>query len=393
MLPRSFAAAADALTEAQLRRRRGLKWSSTPPGVLPAWVADMDLPLAEPVLAAVRAALDRQDLGYPGDDPGGPAAWADWCARRHGHRPDQRYVSQHADVVTALAAVIELLTEPGEQVVVPTPAYPPFLAGVASLGRRVASAPLAAGSDGRARLDLDSIGAALQAGARVVLLCSPHNPAGRAWERAELTALAELVLAYDGWLVSDEVHADLVLPGARHVPTAAVGTEVAARTVTLAAASKAFGLTGLKYALAAVPEEALHRRLTERLQARGGNPGILGAVAAEAAWRHGQPWLDAALAYLAGNRELTVSALAALPGLRWQPHEATYLAWLDLRGAGLGDDPAAVLLDRARVAVNPGHSFALPAEQGDGRVRLIHGTSLPLLRQVLHRIDAVLESS
>jgi cysteine-S-conjugate beta-lyase len=378
----------DALTAVALGDKRGAKWADIPTDVLPAWIADSDLPMAEPVVAAIRAAIDRGDLGYPSEDQGPAEAWAVWCSRRHGWTPDVRYASPHGNVVAALSACIDVLTAPGEPVVVPVPAYPPFRLAVADLGRRPVEVSLTLESGHRPTLDLEAIGDALRAGARMVLLCSPHNPTGRCWSGPELEALAEVVLANDGWLISDEVFADITLPGAVHIPTASLAPEVSARTVTLTAASKAFATAGLKYALAVSPDETLHQRMLRRRHTRGATPGILGALAAEAAWLDGDAWLDAALEYLAARRAQVVAAMPRLPEVGCSPPEATYLAWLDLRRTPFASDPAAALLTRARVQLSDGAPFGAP-----GFTRLNFALPRPVLGEVLDRVAAALELS
>ncbi|GAB2950828.1 aminotransferase class I/II-fold pyridoxal phosphate-dependent enzyme [Micromonospora polyrhachis] len=381
--PASFAATADGITLEALRRKRGAKWTESPPDAIAAWVADSDLPLAPVVTTAIRAAVERGDLGYPHEDGAPVRAWAGWCERRYGWTPDVRHVSQHGNVVAALAACIDLLTEPGEPVVVPVPAYPPFLLAPGDLGRTAVPVPLVTDGSGRPTFDLDAIAAALRAGARLVLLCSPHNPTGRSWSVPELEQLAEVVLRHDGWLVSDEIFADVTLPGARHVPTASLAHEVAARTVTLAAASKAFGIAGLRYALAAAPDPELHMAIRHRRHVRGATPSALGAVATEAAWRGGDGWLDAALAYLDARRADLAAALPSLTGVRCHLPEATYLAWLDLRVTPFAIDPAAKLLAAARVHLSEGTPFGTA-----GFTRMNLALPGPVLAEALDRLAA-----
>ncbi|MEV4755069.1 aminotransferase class I/II-fold pyridoxal phosphate-dependent enzyme [Micromonospora sp. NPDC049559] len=376
-----FAALADALTEAQLRRKRGAKWGETPPGVLPAWVADPDLPIAPPVAAALRAAVDGNDLGHPYEDPAPARAWARWSARRYGWEPDVSYASGHGNVVAAMAACIDLLTAAGEPVIVPVPTYPPFLLAVRDLGRTPLPVPLRVDESGRDVFDLGAVAAALRDGARLVLLCSPHNPTGRCWSADELGELAELVVAHEGWLVSDEVFADVTLPGARHVPTASLGDAIAARTVTVTSASKAFGTAGLRYALAVAPDADLHARISHRRYTRGATASLLGAVAAEAAWRHGDRWMDDAVRYLDARRTDLLDALPRLPGVRCRPPEATYLSWWDLRETRFAAAPARELLARARVQLSDGEPFAAA-----GFARFNFALPRPLLAQALDRL-------
>ena len=389
--PNALHAAIDALDPGELRaRRRTMKWSRYPADVLHAWVAEMDYPLAPAVLDAVRVVLDAHDLGYP--EPHGLAeAFAGWAAVHQGWQPDPALAVPVADVMAGLEAALRVLTEPGDGVVLLTPSYPPFFGLLEDVDRCTVPVPLLDTTEGW-RLDLGRLDDALAAGARAVLLCSPHNPTGAVFTGEELRAVAGLAEARGTAVISDEVHAPLLAAGVVFTPYAVSGELAAERAVTVTSISKGWNVPGLKCGLlqaqpgsrevvAAVPER-------ERIRA-----SVPGTAASIAAWSGDGGWLSAVRGYLDRTREELANWVQGRPGVHAHPGQAGYLAWLDLRGAGLGDDPAAVLLDRARVAVNPGHSFALPAEQGDGRVRLIHGTSLPLLRQVLHRIDAVLESS
>jgi cystathionine beta-lyase len=285
-----------------------------------------------------------------------------------------------------MAIGIDRFCEPDDGVVVTTPIYPPFLRAVEQTGRRLCEVPLALGAAGY-ELDLPALRRAA-AGARVLLLCHPHNPTGRAFRRDELEALAEIVLAHDLRVISDEIHADLVLSGAPFVPFAALGPEVAARTLTLTSASKAFNIAGLRTAVAVFGSDELRRRfLTLPRYVRGGI-GILGIEATRVAWLEGGPWLEAALDYLRGSRALVADAVrASLPGVVYHPGEATYLAWLDCRALGLAPSPFRFFLERAKVALSDGPSFGAP---GRGFVRINFATSRAILSEALERMAKAL---
>jgi cystathionine beta-lyase len=379
----------DALDLGRLRRRRGEKWQRYGPEVLPAWVAEMDFPLAEPVRRAVREALELEDLGYPLaprlEDL--PACFAARMQQRFGWRCDPQRVEVIGDVVQGIYVAVTQLCAPGEGVVVQTPIYAPFLQAVAETGRRLVENPVVRGAE-RFEMDLDQLRAALDAGTRVLLLCNPHNPTGRVFERAELEALAELVIAHDLVVVSDEIHADLVYPGGRHVPFASLAPELEARTLTLTSASKAFNVPGLRCALAYFGSAELGRRFLGVPRHLRGGLGALGQAATLAAWREGQPWLDRVLAYLADNRERVRRFVASeLPGVVHVPPEASYLAWLDCRALGLGRSPQRFWLERARVALSAGESFGTP---GQGFVRLNFATSRAILGEILERLAKAL---
>jgi cystathionine beta-lyase len=242
--------------------------------------------------------------------------------------------------------------------------------------------PIPALPDGA--VDLDALADALATGVRVLVLANPHNPTGRVAPVAELAAIAELCAGAGAWVLADEIHAPLVLPGAVHTPFLEVSDAARACGIVFTSASKAFNLAGLKAAMivtASAPARDAVARLPPAIQK---GVGILGVVAAEAALTAGDEWLDAVLDQLDANRELLGAQLRAyLPGVVWTPPAATYLAWLDCRGLGLGADPAAHFLARGRVALSPG-----PAYGADGFVRLNFGTSAEMVTEITHRMAA-----
>ena len=380
----------------RLRARTSLKWRTYPADVLPLWVAEMDVPLAPPVAAALHAAIDAGDTGYPtGVDYA--LAVRDYAAL-HWDWPglDIDRTAIVPDVMMGIAETLKLVTSPGDPVVVCSPVYPPFYAFTKSAGRTIIEAPL--GADGR--LDLDALGKALataraRSGRAALLLSNPHNPTGVAHTRAELEAVAEAAARYQVRVIADEIHGPLVLPGARFTPYLSV--EGADDAFVLISASKAWNLAGLKAGLLiAGPDAAadLHR-LPEEVSH---GPSHLGVIAHTAAFRHGHPWLTSLLAGLAGHRDLLGELLAVhLPQVRYRPPEATYLAWLDCRAFGLHDPdaatddhvvsdlagPARMFLDRARVALSSGHVFG---QGGAGFVRLNFATSAAILREAIQRM-------
>jgi cystathionine beta-lyase len=369
----------DGIALDRLRDRRSTKWVTHPPDVLPAFVAELDVPLADPVRRALHQAVDAGDLGYTEPDRL-PEAFAGFVAERHGWEVDAADVHVVPDVMVGIVEVLRALGEPGGGVVINPPVYPPFFVDLPEAGRRVVEVPLARdGAD--YTLDLAGLEAAFRAGARVYLLCSPHNPLGRVWSDAELAAVTELADRYGVVLIADEIHAPLTLPGARHRPLATIAGD---RCVAFWSASKAWNLAGLKCAVA-VTSGARGRRLLGRLPEEVRyRAGILGVVAATAAFTDGRPWLDSLLGHLDRNRRLLAELLAErLPEVGYRPPDASFLAWLDLSAYGLGDDPARVLLERGRVALEPGPHFG---RQGAGHARLNIGTSRALLTEAVDRM-------
>ncbi|BDU76854.1 MalY/PatB family protein [Mesoterricola sediminis] len=379
------------------RATDSLKWKAYAGDVIPLWVADMDFAAPEPVLDALRTRLDHGILGYT-DLAGAPETGAAdlrevivaRLARRYGWEVAPEALVFVPGVVTGLNLACHALGGPGDEAVVQPPVYTPFLhaPGTAGMARR--DAPLARDGDGTWRMDLDAFEAALGPRTRAWLLCNPHNPVGRAWRRDELEAAAERCLRAGVPMVSDEIHCDLLFEGRTHVPLASLGPEVARRTITLMAPSKTFNIAGLTCSFAVIPDPDLRRAY---LQARRGLVpwvNLLGVVAAEAAYRHGQPWLDTVMAELEANRAALAAAMGRdLPGLAMAAPEATYLAWIDCRGAGLGEDPAGFFQARAKVALIGGETFG---DEGRGHVRLNFGCRGELLQEALARMGAALRA-
>ncbi len=382
--------ALDTLRPEELHRSARIKWQLYGEEVLPAWVADMDFPVAPPIQRALRALVDRNDLGYHFVplSPHLRAALVARMAERFGWEVEPGRIAPLVNVVQGLDAAVLLHSAEGEGVVVQTPIYPPFLAAVERSRRRLVESPLVAGPE-RYEIDFDHLRSQLDGATRVLLLCNPHNPTGRVFERDELLALGELAVEHDLVVVADEIHADLTFPGHTHVPFATLGPELEARTITLTAATKAFNLAGLPSAFAIFGSDRVRapfRRLPPHVL---GHSGILDDAATHAAWTEGQPWLDEVLAYLLENRTLVTSFLAGrLPGIRCLPPEATYLAWLDCRELALPGDPFEFFLEQARVAFNRGTDFGPP---GEGFVRLNFATSRAILEQILERMAVAVE--
>lgn len=366
--------------------RRGVKWARHPPDVLPLWVADMDLGTAPVIVDRLRWLLERVELGYPVEPrPAVADALLAWQSRRHGWTPEPDHVRLFVDVLQGVAAALRWGTEPGCGVGLLTPVYPPFLAAVERAGRRVVDLPLV--GEGR-RFDPAALGRAADAGMQALLLCNPHNPTGRVLDDDELAALADVVVERDLLLISDEIWADVVHPGARHVPMASRGPEVARRTVTLTSASKAFNLAGLRCAVGVLGPDRLRATIDDLPPHLLGDPNVFGVTALLTAWTQGEGWLEQARATLTARRDQLTDLLAReVPGVGYQPPQATYLAWLDLRAFDLGDDPSERLLRDGRIALSPGPDFG---PGGAGHVRLNFATTPEVLADAVGRIASVL---
>jgi len=366
----------------QLRRRRSAKWRTYPDDVLPAFVAEMDFDLAPPIAPAVAAALAIGDCGYPHKGALGQA-YAAFAADRLGWDVDPGRVYPIPDVMTGLAEVVEAITPPGSGIVVNPPVYPPFRFRFGLYGRRIIDAPLARDEAGRYDLDPAAIEAALsQPGAAAYLLCSPHNPTGNVWPAGQLEMVADLCQRHGAALLVDEIHAPLVLPGARFVPFGSLRHEMTGQAFVFTSASKGWNIPGLKCGVAVAGSQQGRALLEQRAGAL--LAAHLGVLASVAAFTEGGPWLDAVLRQLDENRALLAALLREhLPAAGYAQPQASFLAWLDCRALGLGDDPSAVFLDRGRVAVARGPRFG---RQGEGFVRLNIGTSPELIAEAVRRM-------
>ncbi|MEU4560693.1 aminotransferase class I/II-fold pyridoxal phosphate-dependent enzyme [Actinoplanes sp. NPDC023936] len=367
----------------QLRRRTSEKWRTYPPDVLPVFVAEMDAPLADPVVRAITDAVRLGDTGYPAGSAYAEAL--DGFARTRwgwkGVEPARTRVV--ADVMAGILEVLGVISEPGRAVVVSSPTYPPYYIYVRRTGRPVEEAPL--GADGR--LDPASLDAAFRRAGpgATYLLCNPQNPTATVHTAAELSELAALADRHGLRVVSDEIFAPLVLPGTTFVPYLSVPG--ASRGFAVLSATKGWNLAGLKAALVVAGPDAADDLAGIPEWVREGASHV-GVIAHTAAFRDGGEWLDAVLAGIDENRRLLASLLATeLPKVGYRPGESTYLAWLDCRELGLGDDPAAVFLERGRVAFVPGPTFGAG---GAGHVRFNIGTSPEVVTEAVRRMAAAL---
>lgn len=362
-----------------LRMRTSYKWRSQAADVLPMFVAEMDLPLAEPVARAITDAIAIGDTGYPWGEQY-EQAFAEFAAGRWGwDTGGAERAAMMADVMSGVLHLLDLIA--AETVVVATPAYPMFFHYLRAGRRRIVEVPLT----GAQRLDLPALDAAFAAAGpgAAFLLCSPHNPTGTLHSREELTTLAASARAHGVRVISDEIHAPLVSPGRQFTPYLAVpGSQDA---FALLSASKAWNLAALKAAVAVAGEDAAEELSRLPLPATHGH-SHLGVIAQTAALRSGGDWLDEVNRLIRDNRRLLADLLSQrLPAVRYQPGEATYLAWLDCRELGLDDEPATVFAERGRVAFGPGPTFGAG---GAGHVRTNLATPPELVVETVDRMVA-----
>lgn len=376
----------DALTEESLRAGGSLKWSRYG-AATGAWVAEMDFGTAPEVTSALQAAVDAAQFGYLSDHAAADMAraCAGWLARRYGWDVAPAHITPLGDVLAGLQAAIEHFTPAGSPVVLPTPAYMPFLSLPRALGRELIEVPMVERA-GRMSYDLDGIAAAFAAGGGLLVHCNPHNPLGLVFTVEEQSALAEVVERAGVRVFSDEIHAPLVYPGAVHRPYASLSPATARHTVTATSASKAWNLPGLKAAqlILSNEDDVAHWAEVGRFAFHGAStPGVL---ANAAAYDHGEAWLDGVLTYLDGNRRLLAELIAEqLPDVRYTPPQGTYLAWLDCRALRVEEPLGSFFLERAGVALVDGAECGAP---GAGHVRLNLATPRPVLTEIVARMAA-----
>lgn len=368
-------------TDEEMRATGALKWAAAPPDVLPAWVAEMDFALAEPIRVAVQSALERGAVGYPApsETTGVPEALAAFAEQRWGWGIDPEAVILTGDVIDGLALVLTTVCDDAP-VIVPTPAYPPFLEVVGHTGHELVTLPLDPDA-AVATLDLAAIDAALTAGARTLILCQPHNPWGRAFTRDELVAVRDVVGAHGARVISDEIHAPLTLPGATHVPYAEVAGS-GSGAITLVSATKGWTMPGLKCAQVICDSASDADALRSVSMVANHGVTTLGSIATRAAYREGGPWLDEVVERLDANRTLFTDLVAArLPRTRMRRFEAGYLAWLDARAYGL-ESPGETAMHDGRVWVD----YRPWGPGGAGHVRVNLATSPARVEQIVDRL-------
>lgn len=371
-------------------RAYNLRWASVAPGVIPLTAADPDFPVAPAITAALKRYLDPGVLSYgpPEGLPGFRASVSDWLATR-GVRRGPECVLATNSAASAMFLAAQYALQPGDEAIVFDPVDFLFGASVEAAGGRVVRCPL----DAEGRFDPDALRALVTSRTRLVCVCNPHNPLGRVLRERELAVIGELAVERRLWVMSDEIWSDIVYAPRRHVSTAAISPEVAARTLTVNGFSKTFGLAGLRVGALTAPNARVAAELLERSLAPTTANGVstLSQVAARAALEEGRPWADAFLRHLRRMRDLAVGRLDAMPGVSCRAPEGTYVVFPDVSALGLDAEVLAErLLERARVAVVPGAPrwFGPGAR---GHLRLCFATSEGILTEALDRIAAAID--
>jgi cysteine-S-conjugate beta-lyase len=349
-----------------LRNTHTAKWDRmasglqiTAPDAIPMWIADMDFRPPPAVTRALQDEIARGVYGYYDSSTSWREACCAWLDRRHGWPVDPDSISIAPGVVSVLGMILQALTRPGDGIVLFPPVYHAFRAIIEANDRQIIDCPLME-VQGRFQMNLDRFAAELPDNARMVIFCSPHNPGGRVWTREEINALADLCLEKNLILVADEIHNDLVYPEATHLPTALAAPQILDQLIVCVAATKTFNLAGALTGAAITPNAQMRQQIDARIKAAAlVSNNRFGMIATEAAWREGDEWLEAAIAYLQANRDHFAAGLTrAIPGARVMHLESTYLAWVDFSGTGLAEDEiASRISDRARIGVSPGRQF------------------------------------
>jgi cysteine-S-conjugate beta-lyase len=381
----------------QLINRRGtesFKWRTYPDDVLPLWVADMDFMSPAPVIRALREAVDHGVFGYPrglhGDTSDLPEYTQTIVERlrdRYAWHVEPQDVIFVPGIVVGFNVMCNMFRAQGGSIAVQPPVYTPILEAPETAGLTRNEAGLARQPDGTYAVDWDQFETALQGDTRAFILCNPHNPVGRVFRRDELERMAELCLARDVLICSDEIHGDLIYRDQRHLPIASLDPEIAQHTITFFAPSKTFNLPGLQASVLIIQNAELRQRYQAARQMILPWVNVLGLTAMQAAYREGQAWLDELLVYLEANRDFVYDFVAnELPGLSMAKPEGTYLAWIDCRDANL-ENPYEFFLNKAKVALSNGLSYGTG---GQGFVRLNFGCPRVTLAEALQRMKQAL---
>ena len=375
----------------QIIDRRGtdcLKWDDNgSPEIHPMWVADMDFAVAPQIQKAMEKRLAHPVYGYTFHGDELMNAITSWVKRRYGWEISKDWIAFSPGVVPALAMSVLAFTNPGDRVLIMTPVYRPFYNSIRENGRVIIDHPLKKDEEGHYSIDFDLLESQIDSRCKVMMMCSPHNPAGRVWTREELERLAQIAKKHDLVVVSDEIHADFVFSGHRHTSIASLSPDMEQRTVTAYAPSKTFNLAGLCQSYVVIPNEKLRRAFMSVYDALDLGSNIFGMTALTAAYNEAEDWLDELLVYLEENRDFAVAFIREnIPQIKVYPPDGTYLLWLDCSGLGLEkEDLNRFFLEEAKVRMNAGYRFS---ERCGTFMRLNIGCPRALLEEGLKRIQA-----
>lgn len=358
--------------------------------VLPMWVADMDFQSPQPVIDALVERAKHGIYGYSDGMDAYTKALIDWLRQQHGWEVEREWITFSPGVVSALYWLVRALVQPGEKVLIQSPVYPPFFRAIENHGCEIVNSPLKLENE-RFLMDFEDLEVKLASGVKLMILCNPHNPVGRVWTREELERLGKMCLDNDVIVISDEIHGDLIYEGYQHIPFASLSTELAAQSIVCTAPSKTFNLAGLQTSNIIISNPKYRNAFKKVLELNGiHHPNVFGITAMEAAYTHGQDWLEQLMKYLKGNVDYLLSFLKQeLPQIQAVRPEGTYLAWLDFRALGM--EPKALqafLVQKAGVGLNAGYTFG-PGGEGFERMNLACPRSV--LEEGLQRIKEAVQ--
>ena len=376
-----------ALSLDQLRKRKSVKWRQFPNDVLPLPVAEMDFASAPAIKAALLDMVERSDTGYLGPFPELFDAFAKFSNQRWGWQPDVKQMRIATDVGVGIVELMRVLIKPGDKVMLNSPVYENIWRWINEVDATTVDTPLTE-IDLNYTLDLDAIEREYKNGVKIHILCHPHNPVGVIFDKQQLASLAELAKRYQVVVLSDEIHAPLSYDAKSFTPFLAVSEVAKEVGIIITSASKSFNLAGLKCAVIITQSTALAERINKMPPAVTWRASLFGAVASTAAYTQSSDWLDGLLITLDKNRKLVDDLIQSmLPGVRYRIPDFGYLAWLDMTSLGLGEDPAARILEKGKVALNGG---VLYGPKHKNFVRLNFGTSAELITEGFNRITKCL---
>lgn len=372
---------------AELHTHRSEKWRGFPQDVLPLPVAEMDFPVAEPIKAILTEMVSHSDLGYLGPIPELGLGFKKFAAERWNWTVDEKQVRAATDVGVAVVEILRVFTQPGDSILISSPVYHNFYTWINETKLTLVDVPFERTGDEVKNpwlVNWQAIETAYASGIKVHLLCSPHNPLGFIYTEQDLLKIVALAKKHDVLVISDEIHAPLTFPGETFVPILSLGSDAEAVSVTVTAASKGWNIAGLKCAIIISQNPEMNSKLANLAPAMHYRASLLGGFATAVAFADSGVWLDTAIAQLDHNRHLIKKLLAEkLPTVRYHIPQNSYLAWLDVESLNLGIDPSVTLIEKGRVAFNPGHAFG---KQCDQYVRLNFATSPEIITEAIERI-------
>ena len=369
----------------RLHSSKGMKWTKYGKDVLPAFVADMDFEPPNSVYEALKEIVDLKDFGYKFNhiDRLIPA-WTNWISSRDGLELSEAHCAIFTSSIHALEAVMVLHTKPNDGVALFSPVYHPFAKAVKNAGRKLIDIPLL---EEDWTIDIEKFNELAKSEIKVVLFCQPHNPTGHLFSEDEIKELAEIIIKQNLLVISDEIWADLIFDDKSHKPLAAHGQEIQERIVTVGSASKTFNLAGARCSVAHIGDQSIRKKLSAFPEHYFGQPSSFGAAATVTAWESGKPWLRNTLKQLHENRDFLIKSFAGT-NIKMDSPQATYLAWLNFSNTNISQDPSKVILEKGRVALEPGSKFG---PQSHPFARLNFATSPEILESIVERILEVVD--